>query len=55
MNEFDFIATYLAPLAGPGGLGLIDDAAILTPNAGKDLILTKDSMVEGIHLSLIHI
>lgn len=49
MNEFDFIATYLAPLAGPGGLGLIDDAAILTPNAGKDLILTKDSMVEGIH------
>lgn len=49
MNEFDFIATYLAPLAGPGGLGLIDDAAILTPNGGKDLILTKDSMVEGVH------
>ena len=49
MNEFDFIATYLVPLAGPGGLGLRDDAAILTPHACKDLILTKDTMVEGIH------
>ncbi|MDA8708359.1 thiamine-phosphate kinase [Hellea sp.] len=49
MDEFDFIATYLAPLAGPGGLGLKDDAAILKPSVGKDLILTKDTMVEGVH------
>ena len=49
MDEFDFIATYLAPLAGKGGLSLQDDAAILTPRAGKDLILTKDAMVEGVH------
>jgi thiamine-monophosphate kinase len=49
MDEFDFIATYLAPLAGLGGLGLKDDAATLTPLAGKDLILTKDTMVEGVH------
>jgi len=49
VNEFDFIATYLAPLAGPGGLGLKDDAALLKPNPGKDLILTKDTMVEGVH------
>ncbi len=49
MNEFDFIATYLAPLAGPSGLGLIDDAAVLQPPIGKDLVLTKDAMVEGVH------
>ena len=49
MDEFDFIATYLAPLAGKGGLDLRDDAAVLTPRGGKDLILTKDAMVEGVH------
>lgn len=49
MDEFDFIATHLAPLAGPGGLGLKDDAALLKPSAGKDLVLTKDTMVEGVH------
>ena len=49
MDEFEFIATHLAPLAGPGGLGLKDDAAILKPSSGKDLILTKDTMVEGVH------
>ena len=49
MNEFDFIKTYLAPLAGPEGLGLKDDAALFKPNSGKDLVLTKDTMVEGVH------
>lgn len=49
MDEFDFIATHLAPLAGPGGLGLKDDAALLKPSKGKDLVLTKDTMVEGVH------
>jgi thiamine-monophosphate kinase len=49
VNEFDFISEYLAPLAGPGGLGLKDDAAILKPREGMDLILTKDTMVEGVH------
>ena len=49
MDEFDFIAVHLAPLAGPGGLGLKDDAAIMTPPQGKDIILTKDTMVEGVH------
>jgi len=49
MDEFDFIATHLAPLAGTGGLGLKDDAALLKPSVGKDLILTKDTMVEGVH------
>ena len=49
MDEFDFIATHLAPLAGPGGLGLIDDAALISPSPDKDLVLTKDTMVEGVH------
>lgn len=49
MDEFDFIATHLAPLAGPGGLGLKDDAALLTPTPGKELVLTKDTMVEAVH------
>lgn len=49
MDEFEFISTCLAPLAGPGGLGLRDDAAIFKPNAGKDIIITKDTMVEGVH------
>ncbi len=54
MDEFDFIATHLAPLAGPGGLGLKDDAALLNPTFGKDLILTKDTMVEGVHFPAGH-
>ncbi|MEP3891741.1 MAG: thiamine-phosphate kinase [Hellea sp.] len=54
MDEFDFIATHLAPLAGPGGLGLKDDAALLKPSSGKDLILTKDTMVEGVHFPTGH-
>ncbi len=49
MGEFDFIQDYLAPLAAPEGLGLLDDAALLTPPAGKDLVVTQDTMVEGIH------
>ena len=54
MDEFDFIATHLAPLAGPGGLGLKDDAALLKPSLGKDLVLTKDTMVEGVHFPVGH-
>ena len=49
MDEFNFIRDYLAPLAGPEGLRLEDDAACFTPIAGHDLIVTKDAMVEGVH------
>jgi len=51
MDEFSLIRQYLAPLAGAGGLGLLDDAAIYTPRAGFDLVLTKDSFVEGVHFA----
>lgn len=49
MDEFEFIRTHLSPLAGPEGLNLTDDAACLTPPLGCDLVLTKDTMVEGVH------
>lgn len=49
MNEFDWIQTYLAPLAGPEGLKLLDDAALYTPEKDQDLILTQDTLVEGVH------
>ncbi|RJF86950.1 thiamine-phosphate kinase [Oleomonas cavernae] len=51
MDEFDIIARLFAPLAQaePGAFGLGDDAAVLTPTAGMDLVLTKDAIVEGIH------
>lgn len=49
MDEFSFIKDCLAPLAGPEGLALLDDAAMMTPRPGYDLVLTKDTMVEGVH------
>lgn len=48
-GEFDLIARYFAPMAGAGGLGLVDDAALLTPPPGCDLVLTKDALVAGVH------
>src|ERR1700727_577595 len=48
-SEDDLIARFFAPIAGPEGLGLRDDAAVLTPPAGMDLVLTKDALVAGVH------
>ncbi|MCA0425011.1 MAG: thiamine-phosphate kinase [Proteobacteria bacterium] len=48
-GEFELIARYLAPMAGPGALGLTDDAAVLTPPPGSDLVLSKDALVAGVH------
>jgi thiamine-monophosphate kinase len=48
-DEFSRIAQYFAPLAGPEGLGLQDDAAIFTPPLGRELVLTVDQMLEGVH------
>jgi thiamine-monophosphate kinase len=49
MREFDLIARHFAPLAGPAGLGLLDDAAVLAPPAGHDLVVTTDAIVAGVH------
>jgi thiamine-monophosphate kinase len=48
-SEDELIAEFFAPLAGPGGLGLRDDAAILAPPPGCDIILTKDVLIGGVH------
>ena len=49
-GEFELIEKYFAPLASgaAGALGLTDDAALLTPPAGRDLVLTADAMIEGV-------
>jgi len=49
LSEQDLIARYFAPLAGPGGLGLLDDAALLAPPPGTELVLTADALVAGVH------
>jgi thiamine-monophosphate kinase len=49
-GEFEFIARRLRPLAtAPGALALTDDAALLDPSPGHQLVLTKDAMVAGVH------
>ena len=48
MDEGDLIER-LRPLAGPGGLGLLDDAALIDTPSGHDLVVSTDTMVEGIH------
>ena len=47
--EFTRIAKYFAPLAASGGLGLADDAAVITPPPNRDLVITADAMVAGVH------
>jgi len=49
LGEFERIRRFFAPLAGPGGLGLLDDAAILDCGAGRRLVVTADAIVEGVH------
>jgi thiamine-monophosphate kinase len=49
LGEADLIARYFAPLAGPAGLGLRDDAALMRPLPGEDLVLTTDALVAGVH------
>jgi thiamine-monophosphate kinase len=49
-GEFEFIARRLRPLAtARGALDLTDDAALLDPAPGHQLVLTKDAMVAGVH------
>ena len=48
MDERELIAK-LRPLAGPAGLDLRDDAALLSVPSSKDLVISTDTMVEGVH------
>src|SRR6516164_9849851 len=48
--EDDLIATYFRPIAThPGAFGLTDDAAAIAPPAGRDLVLTTDGVISGVH------
>ena len=50
MRERELIARLLAPIAThPAARGLADDAAVLTPPLGRDLVFTHDMLAEGIH------
>lgn len=48
MDEFGLINRYFAPLAGPGAFGLTDDAAVIAPHPGFDLVVTTDAVTEGV-------
>lgn len=48
--EDRLIARHFAPLAShPGALALSDDAALIKPPAGCELVLTADALVGGVH------
>jgi thiamine-monophosphate kinase len=50
-GEFEIIARYFAPLARgfPGAFGLLDDAAVIAPMPGGELVAKTDAIVGGVH------
>jgi len=48
LNELEFIARLRALAVNPAARGLVDDAAVLKLG-DETLVLTQDSMVEGVH------
>ena len=49
--EERLIARYFRPLAKhPGAFDLADDAAVLTPPPGCDVVLTTDGVIAGVHV-----
>jgi thiamine-monophosphate kinase len=53
-GEFELIARYFAPLATgfPGAYGLLDDAAVIAPPPGHELVVKTDAIVGGVHFLL---
>lgn len=51
MNEFSLISRYFAPLTAgdEGALNLQDDAALISPTSGNQLVITADAMTENVH------
>jgi thiamine-monophosphate kinase len=50
LGEFEIIARYFAPLAtNPAALALLDDVAVLSLPEGHELVVTCDTIVEGVH------
>ena len=50
-GEDAVIARYFRPLAAgfPGAFDLKDDAAVITPPEGADLVVTTDALIAGVH------
>jgi len=50
-GEFELIARYFAPLSKgfPGAYGLQDDAAVVTPTPGRQIVVKTDAIVAGVH------
>lgn len=50
-SEDGLIAQYLAPLSRdfPGAFNLRDDAAVIAPPEGAELVVTTDALIAGVH------
>lgn len=50
-DEFGLIAACFRPLSvsEPGAFGLTDDAAVLAPAPGTEIVITTDALVAGVH------
>lgn len=54
-GEFDLIARHFAPIAqrDPAALSLLDDAAVFSPPAGHEVVVTTDALVADVHFRTI--
>lgn len=48
-SEDELIAEIFAPLAGEGAFGLRDDAALLPLGGAREIVVTTDALVSGVH------
>ncbi len=49
MNEFDYIEKFFKPLTNQFALNLSNDAAVYNQKCSHDLIISTDTLAEGIH------
>ncbi len=49
MNEFDYIEKFFKPLTNQFALNLSNDAAVYNQRSSHDLIISTDTLAEGIH------
>ena len=51
LSEFEWIDRYLSPLSGDkeGTFGLRNDGAVIRHNAEDEIVVTSDTLIEGVH------